>query len=198
MPGTSVAVASAAAAIERTMARSFNAQTLTRQGNASLKRNVRRRGLQLDAPLLVEDRSWWPQIALRLDLDPVERVRRLTPPRAPDIAAALSELAGAGVPGLVIGDEHSAGHDVLAAARLPSAHLSEAIPHSVDPPTYLDRRRTECERPAVQRSGDIVIDEAPAGTAGEADLARNPAAFQTPAGALDAAGVIDLLRIADA
>jgi len=44
----------------------------------------------------------------------------------------------------------------------------------------------------------VVIDEAPAGTAGEVELARHRVAFETPAGALDAAGLIDLLRIADA
>jgi hypothetical protein len=44
----------------------------------------------------------------------------------------------------------------------------------------------------------VVIDEAPAGTAGEVDLARNRVTIETPAGALDAAGLIDLLRIADA
>jgi len=44
----------------------------------------------------------------------------------------------------------------------------------------------------------VVIDEAPAGTAGEVELARHRVAFETPAGALDAAALIDLLRIADA
>jgi hypothetical protein len=44
----------------------------------------------------------------------------------------------------------------------------------------------------------VVIDEDPAGTGGEADLARNRVAFETPAGGLDVAGLIDLLRIADA
>src|ERR1035437_7422929 len=53
-------------------------------------------GLQLDAHLLVEDRSWWPQIAMQLELDPLERVRRLTPPGAPGIAAGVSELGGGG------------------------------------------------------------------------------------------------------
>jgi len=48
---------------------------------------------------------------MQLELDPLERVRRLTPPGAPDIAAALSELAGAGVvPGLIIGDVAGALH----------------------------------------------------------------------------------------
>ena len=44
----------------------------------------------------------------------------------------------------------------------------------------------------------VVIAEAPAGTGGEADLARNRVAFDTPAGPIEAAGLIDLLRIADA
>lgn len=45
------------------------------------------------------------------------------------------------------------------AAGLPSAHLSEAIAHGADPPTYLDRRRTQCDRPAMERAGDIADDE---------------------------------------
>jgi hypothetical protein len=61
-------------------------------------------GLQLDAHLLVEDRSWWPQIATQLELDLLERMRRLTPPGTRDIATALSELAAAAVPGLIIGE----------------------------------------------------------------------------------------------
>ena len=39
-------------------------------------------GLQLDAHLAVEDRLWWPQIAMQLELEPIERVRRLTPDRS--------------------------------------------------------------------------------------------------------------------
>src|SRR3954451_17945875 len=45
--------------------------------------------LQIDVQLTVEDRSWWPQIATQLDLDPVERVRQLTPPGSEDLAGAL-------------------------------------------------------------------------------------------------------------
>src|SRR2546421_12785516 len=44
-------------------------------------------GLQLDAHPLVEDRSWWPQMPIALELEPLERVRRHTPADAPVIAA---------------------------------------------------------------------------------------------------------------
>ena len=54
-------------------------------------------GLQLDAHLAVEDRSWWPQIATALELEPIERVRRLTPAgAAADVGKALELLAAAG------------------------------------------------------------------------------------------------------
>ncbi len=46
-------------------------------------------GLQLDAHLLVEDRSWWPQIAVQLELEPLDRLARLALPDAPDMASAL-------------------------------------------------------------------------------------------------------------
>src|SRR5579862_8500936 len=49
--------------------------------------------LHLEAHLVVEDRSWWPQIALQLELDPLDRVRRLTPPGSPDLASALGRLS---------------------------------------------------------------------------------------------------------
>src|SRR6185312_1133875 len=50
-------------------------------------------GLRLEAHLNVEDRSWWSQIALQLERDPLERVRRLTPPGSSDLGAGLSVLA---------------------------------------------------------------------------------------------------------
>ena len=59
-------------------------------------------------------------------------------------------------------------------------------------------RKTRSGRHIVSGAVSVVIDEDPAGTGGEADLARNRAAFETPVGALDVAGLIDLLRIADA
>ena len=155
-------------------------------------------GLQLDAHLLVEDRSWWPQIAMQLELDPLERVRRLTPPGAPDIAAGLSELAAAGV----FRARHRRGRWGAAwlAARTrivddravwvcrrrglsPPTDGCSADPERQAHPVQPSQRR---RRRGARRHG------------GEADLARNRVAFETPAGSLDAAGLIDLLRIADA
>jgi transcriptional regulator with XRE-family HTH domain len=155
-------------------------------------------GLQLDARLLVEDRSWWPQIAMQLELEPLERVRRLTPPGAPDIAAALSELAGAGVPGLIIGDVAGALHGWPLVLRSPMIEMCgrvDAIGYRL---RQMGARQTRSGRHIVSGGVGAVIDEEPAGTGGEADLARNRVPFETPAGAVDAAGLIDLLRIADA
>jgi len=156
-------------------------------------------GLQLDAHLLIEDRSWWPQIAMQLELDPLERVRRLTPPGAPDIAAALSELAGAGVvPGLIIGDVAGALHGwplVLGSSTIEVCGFVDGVGYRL---RQMSARQTRSGRHIVSGGASVVIVEAPAGTGGEADLARNRVAFETPAGGLDAAGLIDLLRIADA
>jgi transcriptional regulator with XRE-family HTH domain len=155
-------------------------------------------GLQLDAHLLVEDRSWWPQIAMQFELDPLDRVRRLTPPGAPDIAAALSELAGAGVPGLVIGEVGGALHGwplVLGPSTIEVCGLVDAIGYRL---RRMGAHQTRSGRHIMSGGVSVVIDEAPAGTGGEVDLARNRVAFETPAGDLDAAGLIDLLRIADA
>jgi transcriptional regulator with XRE-family HTH domain len=155
-------------------------------------------GLQLDAHLLVEDRSWWPQIAMQLELDPPERVRRLTPPGAPDIAAALSELAGAGMPGLIIGGVAGALHGwplVLSSSTIEVCGRVDAMRYHL---RQMGARETRSGRHIVSGGASVVIDDAPAGTAGEVDLARNRVAFETPTGALEAAGLIDLLRIADA
>src|ERR1019366_2281425 len=67
-------------------------------------------GLQLDAHLLGEDRSWWPEIAMQRQLQPLERVRPLARPGAPAIAAQLSAIAAAGVLGLVVGEVPGALH----------------------------------------------------------------------------------------
>jgi transcriptional regulator with XRE-family HTH domain len=156
-------------------------------------------GLQLDAHLQVEDRSWWPQIAMQLELEPLERVRRLTPPGAPDIAAALSELAGADVvPGLIIGDVAGALHGwplVPGSSTIEVCGLVDPVGHRL---RQMGARQTRSGRHIVSAGVSVVIDETPAGTAGEVDLARNRVAFETPAGVLEAAGLIDLLRIADA
>ena len=154
-------------------------------------------GLQLDAHLLVEDRSWWPQIAMQLELDPLERVRRLTPLGAPDIGAGLSELAAAGVFGLVIGEVAGALHGwpLVLGSTIEVCGFVDGVGHRL---RQMGARRTRSGRHIVSGGASVVIVEEPAGTGGEVDLARNRVAFDTPAGALEAAGLIDLLRIADA
>jgi transcriptional regulator with XRE-family HTH domain len=155
-------------------------------------------GLQLDAHLLVEDRSWWPQIAMQLELDPLERVQRLTPPGTRDIAAALSELAAAAVPGLIIGEVAGALHGwplVLGSLTIDMCGRVDAIGYRL---RQNGPRQTRSGRHIMSGGVSVVIDQEPAGTGGEADLARNRVPFETPAGDLDAAGLIDLLRIADA
>src|SRR5271170_1183632 len=53
-------------------------------------------GLHLDAHLLPEDRSWWPQIVTQLRRRPLERVRELSPPGVSNtIVAALAAVAEA-------------------------------------------------------------------------------------------------------
>src|ERR1700722_16046706 len=67
-------------------------------------------GLQLDAHLAREDRSWWPQIAAQLAVAPAERVRRLTPPGTLDVVPVLEALADARAPAVVIGEVAGAVH----------------------------------------------------------------------------------------
>ncbi len=135
---------------------------------------------------------------MQLELDPLERVRRLTPPGAPDIGAGLSELAAAGVLGLVIGEAAGALHGwplVLGTSTIEVCRFVDGVGYRL---RQTGARQTRSGRHIVSGGVSVVIDEAPAGTAGEADLARNRVAFETPAGEVDAAGLIDLLRIADA
>src|SRR5690242_21930761 len=61
-------------------------------------------GLHLEAHLVVEDRSWWSQIALQLELDPLERVRRLTPSGSPDLASAFGQLCVSAQHLVVVGE----------------------------------------------------------------------------------------------
>jgi hypothetical protein len=135
---------------------------------------------------------------MQLELDPLERVRRLTPPGAPDIAAGLSELAAAGVLGLVIGEVAGALHGwplVLGSSTIEVCGFVDGVGYRL---RQMGARRTRSGTHIVSGGVSVVIDEEPAGTGGEADLARNRVPFATPAGDLDAAGLIDLLRIADA
>jgi DNA-binding XRE family transcriptional regulator len=61
-------------------------------------------GLQVDAHLVPADRSWWPQVAVQLELGPLQRVRALTRPGVFDVIPVLGCLAHKQVPAIVIGE----------------------------------------------------------------------------------------------
>ena len=77
-------------------------------------------GLQVDAHLAMEDRSWWGEIAVALTLSPAERVRRVLmmledenviPVLArPTLSPSLERLGESGEPAIVIGDVAGALH----------------------------------------------------------------------------------------
>jgi transcriptional regulator with XRE-family HTH domain len=154
-------------------------------------------GLHLESHLVVDDRSWWPQIALQLELDPFDRVRRLTPPGSPDVAAALGALAVSAQHLVLIGEVAGALHGwplvidggsiEVCAQAADGASLLTAVGPQVD--------RHQYELPGGARMH--VVPEPP-GTAGLTDLWRGSEPFATPAAEVRVASLVDLLRIADA
>jgi transcriptional regulator with XRE-family HTH domain len=156
-------------------------------------------GLQLDAHLLPEDRSWWPQIAAQLERTPAERVRQVTSAAVfVDVLGALESLADCRAPVIVIGDVAGAlhgwplvlGSDVVeVCARTDSLDLASADPRATD---------TEAGARELPSGGRLTLTEVPAGTAGYADLARGAESVELDGGEVRVAGLLDLLRIADA
>jgi transcriptional regulator with XRE-family HTH domain len=139
---------------------------------------VRVCGLQLDAHLEREDRSWWPQIAAQLDCEPVERVRRLTPLGVGDVVPVLEALAEIAAPAIVIGEVAGALHGW---------------------PLVLGGETVEaCARAGEDVTGAVFVTETPPGTAGFGDLARSAKSIEVANGTVQVAGLLDLLRIADA
>jgi transcriptional regulator with XRE-family HTH domain len=135
-------------------------------------------GLQLDAHLAVEDQSWWPQIAAQLDCAPVERVRRLTPPGDFDAVPVLETLTDIGESAIVIGEVAGALHG------WPLVLGSDAV--------------EVCARASEDVTGTVLVTESPPGTAGFGDLARGAKPVEVGDGTVQVAGLLDLLRIADA
>ncbi len=154
-------------------------------------------GLQLDVNLVTEDRSWWPQVAVQLGDDPVERVRRLTAPEGPDVMAVLEALAHTGAPAIVIGELAGALHGwplVLSGTVEVCARI-----HTMD--VTLERLGArESTRGAYQlpAGGQLIVTDVPPGTAGFGDLARGAEEVVIGSGSVQVAGLLDLLRIADA
>jgi transcriptional regulator with XRE-family HTH domain len=154
-------------------------------------------GLHLEAHLVVEDRSWWPQIALQLELDPLERVRRLTPPGSPDVASALGRLSISARHLVVIGEVAGALHGwplVL------DGGVIEVCARAADGAPLLTAIGPRRARDEYELDGGVrlrVVPE-PAGTTGFMDLWRRSEPVETPNGEIRVASLADLLRIADA
>jgi len=156
-------------------------------------------GLQLDAHLLPEDRSWWPQIAAQLERTPAERVRQLTSAAVfVDVLAALESLADSRASVIVIGEVAGAlhgwplvlGSDVVeVCARTDSLDLDSADPQATD---------TEAGAHELFSRARLTVTETPTGTYGYSDLARGAESIALDGGEVQVAGLLDLLRIADA
>jgi hypothetical protein len=150
-------------------------------------------GLQLDAHLAVEDHSWWPQIAMQLDTSPVQRVRRLTPPGAVDVIPVLEGLAGRQVPAIVIGEVAGALHGwplVLGAGVVEICIRAPDLMNSK--PNLPGTGNT------TDGANELRVTEIPPGTGGFNDLARSVELIELEGAEVRLAGLLDLLRIADA
>jgi transcriptional regulator with XRE-family HTH domain len=155
-------------------------------------------GFDLAVNVVTEDRSWWPQIAEQLERSPVERLRSLTPPGAPDLAPALEVLSNTDTPAVVIGEVAGALHGwplVLSASGTVEVcgepdKLTEQL---------LANGLTESEDLYAMASGQrISVVQQPPGTTGPGDLVRGAEASDLSSGSVRVASVLDLLRIADA
>lgn len=154
-------------------------------------------GLRLEAHLVVEDRSWWSQIALQLELDPLDRVRQLTPPGSPDLADALGQLAVSSQHLVVIGEVAGA---LQGWPLLIRGDAIEACAQAADGAPLLTVIGPRVGRDSYELRGGArlrVVAE-PAGTGGLLDLWRGSDVVQTPDGEIRVASLVDLLRIADA
>jgi transcriptional regulator with XRE-family HTH domain len=156
-------------------------------------------GLQLDAHLLPEDRSWWPQIVTQLGRTPVERLRQLSPPGAfGDIAAVLAAVADARAPVIVIGEVAGALHGwplVLRGNAVEVCARGDAVATVLERVGASDADAGTYELPS---GGRLLITDPPKGTMGYADLSRGSESVEVDGGEVQVAGLLDLLRIADA
>ncbi len=154
-------------------------------------------GLQLEAHLVAEDRSWWPQIALQLELDPLDRVRRLIPSGSPDLAVALSQLTASAQHLVVIGEVAGALHGWPLAL---GGGVIEVCAQAADGAPVFTAVGRRAARDVYQLDGGVRmrVVPTPAGTSGLLDLWRGSERVQTPAGEIRVASLVDLLRIADA
>lgn len=152
-------------------------------------------GFQLDAHLLPEDRSWWPQIAAQLERTPAQRVRQLTSAAVfVDVLGALESLADSRAPVIVIGEVAGALHGwpLVLSDKVVEVCASEDVVDAV----------LECLQARSAAAGTsrarLTVTETPTGTYGYSDLARGAESIELNGGEVQVAGLLDLLRIADA
>jgi transcriptional regulator with XRE-family HTH domain len=155
-------------------------------------------GFDLAVSLVVEDRSWWPQVAVQLDRAPLERLRSLTPPGSPDLVSLLELFDGIGLDAIVIGE-------VAGALRgwplvLSGAGVIEVCGDlgSVDRALRDAGMRRVRQRYQVAPGQFVSVLERPPGTSGIRDLRRSGERIGLTGGELRLAGLLDLLRIAEA
>jgi transcriptional regulator with XRE-family HTH domain len=162
-------------------------------------------GLQVEAHLALEDRSWWPQIAVQLGCEPIERVRRLTPPEAFDVVPVLEALADTAVPAIVLGEVAGALHGwplVLGTGTVEvCARAEDALSVALDGLGAGKRKGGAYELPG---GGRLLVTALPPGTTGFGDLARDAGMVEIGGGGVRVLGGVrvadlrDLLRITDA
>lgn len=157
-------------------------------------------GLQLDAHLVPEDRSWWPQIAVQLGLEPAQRVRRLTPPGGFDVVDILEAFADAQTSAVVIGEVAGAldGWPLVL-----SGHAIEVCVKAAEGAIGVVLERLGAHDPIdgryeLRSGGQLVTTEVPPGTSGLSDIARGAEFVGIGGGQVRVASVIDLLRMAEA
>jgi transcriptional regulator with XRE-family HTH domain len=183
-------------------------------------------GLQLDAHLAGEDRSRWGDVAVAITLSPAERVRRVLAPEddvfgPANVIPVLERLGESGEPAIVIGDVAGALHGwpleisgrpvgvcvVAEGASSLVAGLGARPDTRWEMPGLAEvlaergvvRTRKITEEPFVlPGGGSVLATETLPGTAGFADLARNAEPMAVGGRAVLVAGLLDLLRIADA
>ncbi|HTX08821.1 MAG TPA: helix-turn-helix transcriptional regulator [Solirubrobacteraceae bacterium] len=154
-------------------------------------------GLHLEAHLVVEDRSWWSQIALQLELDPLDRLRQITPSGSPDLASALGQLRVSWQHLVVIGEVAGA---LQGWPLVLGGGVIEACAQAADGAPLLTAIGPRVARDEYELSGGarLRVIGKPAGTSGLPDLWRGSEPVDTPDGAIRVASLVDLLRIADA
>ena len=143
-------------------------------------------GLEFQTRLGVQDRSWWPQIAAQLALEPARRVQQLAGEGGDGLMAVLAQLADSDSPCVVIG---------AVAAALQGAPLvlgDRVVEVGGDGGGRIGTVKDRCGAWAVR-----VVTQPP-GTRGFADLVRAADQIDIDGQPVLVASLLDLIRIADA